>query len=74
MQWANHNQSLQLEEETKKKIVDRVEEKVASGSGTWIDWQYLTDAAQLLRKVNDNVNLQLISLLNIYCYCSVGTL
>lgn len=50
-QWANHNQSLQLEEETKKKIVDRVEEKVASGSGTWIDWQYLTDAVQLLRKV-----------------------
>ena len=54
MQWANHNQSLQLEEETKKKIVDRVEEKVAGGSGTWIDWQYLTDAAQLLRKVSEN--------------------
>ena len=50
-QWANHNQSLRLEEETKKKILDRVEEKVASCSGTWIDWQYLFDAVELLRKV-----------------------
>ena len=56
MQWANHNQSLQLEEETKKKLVDRVEEKVSSGSGTWIDWQYLTDAVQLLRKVSENLS------------------
>ncbi|XP_064401078.1 E3 ubiquitin-protein ligase ARIH2-like [Halichondria panicea] len=48
--WANHTESLRLEEETKRKIVDRIEEKVSSGCGTWIDWQYLIDAAELLRK------------------------
>ena len=73
MQWANHNQSLQLEEETKKKIVDRVEEKVASGSGTWIDWQYLTDAMQLLRKVDEILMIKKLRYFNI-CYYSVGTL
>ena len=26
------------------------QEKVMSGSGTWIDWQYLFDAAKLLAK------------------------
>ena len=52
MQWANHDQSLRLEEETKRKILNRIEEKVSSGSGTWIDWQYLMDAVQLLRKVS----------------------
>lgn len=36
---------------TKKKIVDRMEVKVAKGEGTWIDWQYLMDAVTLLRKV-----------------------
>ena len=51
IQWANHDQSLRLEEQTKKKIIDRMEEKVAKGSGTWIDWQYLLDAVELLRKV-----------------------
>jgi ariadne-2 len=51
MQWANHDRSLSLEEATQKKIVDRMEEKVASGDGTWIDWQYLLDAVSLLRKV-----------------------
>ena len=50
-QWANHGQSLCLEESTKKKIYDRIKEKVSAGSGTWIDWQYLHDAVALLRKV-----------------------
>ena len=50
-QWANHDQSLRLEEATKRKILDRIEEKVANSSGTWIDWQYLMDAVELLRKV-----------------------
>lgn len=61
-QWANHDQSLRLEEETKRKILNRIEEKVSSGSGTWIDWQYLMDAVQLLRKVYscNNVNTLLI--------------
>ena len=34
-----------------KKIKTRIEEKVMNNSGTWIDWQYLLDAAKLLRKV-----------------------
>ena len=50
-QWANHGQSLCLEESTKKKIYDRIKEKVSDGCGTWIDWQYLHDAVALLRKV-----------------------
>ena len=52
MQWANHTRSLSLEEETKKKILARMEEKVSKGEGTWIDWQYLLDAVALLRKVH----------------------
>lgn len=50
-QWANHGQSLCLEESTKKKIYDKIKEKVSEGYGTWIDWQYLHDAVALLRKV-----------------------
>jgi len=49
--WANHDQSLRLEETTKRRIQDRIEEKVTAGCGTWIDWQYLIDAVSLLRKV-----------------------
>ena len=30
--------------------VSVVQEKVMGGSGTWIDWQYLFDAAKLLAK------------------------
>jgi len=48
--WANHDQSLRLEETTKRRIQDRIEEKVTAGCGTWIDWQYLIDAVSLLRK------------------------
>ena len=40
-----------MEEVTKKSILDRIEEKVGDGAGTWIDWQYLLDAFTLLRKV-----------------------
>ena len=35
-----------------KKINERIEEKVTQGEGTWIDWQYLKDAATHLTKVN----------------------
>ena len=76
-QWANHDQSLRLEEETKKKILDRIDEKVASASGTWIDWQYLTDSVGLLRKVCGLLS----EATSIICYyllllllCSVGIL
>lgn len=48
--WANHDQSLKLEETTRQKIMARIEDRVSSNSGTWIDWQYLLDAADLLRK------------------------
>ncbi|XKL68467.1 hypothetical protein PGB90_003958 [Kerria lacca] len=48
--WQNHAKSLKLEEKTLEKIKDRINQKVMNGSGTWIDWQYLLDAAALLAK------------------------
>lgn len=48
--WENHSKSLQLEEQTLNRLTDRVNEKVNAGLGTWIDWQYLFDAAALLAK------------------------
>nr|XP_006811619.1 PREDICTED: protein ariadne-2-like [Saccoglossus kowalevskii] len=48
--WENHSKSLRLEEETFKKINQRIEDKVMKNAGTWIDWQYLLDAAALLAK------------------------
>lgn len=49
-QWENHSKSLKLEEETLAKIRERIQEKVMAGTGTWIDWQYLLDAAALLAR------------------------
>jgi ariadne-2 len=61
--WENHNKSLQLEQQLTEKIRKRIEDKVCPVStspnhtihdqvnaheGTWIDWQYLYDAATLL--------------------------
>lgn len=51
MQWENHRKSLELEKEMLKKINERIDEKVTQGEGTWIDWQYLKDAATHLTKV-----------------------
>jgi len=48
--WENHSRSLKLEAVTLEKIKNRIQEKVMSGSGTWIDWQYLFDSAKLLAK------------------------
>ncbi|KAK3587542.1 hypothetical protein CHS0354_004829 [Potamilus streckersoni] len=48
--WENHAKSLQLEEQTLHKITSRIHEKVMNNTGTWIDWQYLLDAAHLLKK------------------------
>jgi len=48
--WENHSRSLKLEAVTLEKIKNRITEKVMSGSGTWIDWQYLFDSAKLLAK------------------------
>ena len=50
-QWQNHHQSLLLEEQTRLKIQSHIETKVGDGEGTWIDWQYLLDGADLLRRV-----------------------
>ncbi|XP_022805726.1 E3 ubiquitin-protein ligase ARIH2-like [Stylophora pistillata] len=48
--WQNHADSLKREEETKRKINQKIQEKVNNNIGTWIDWQYLLDATQLLAK------------------------
>ncbi|XP_059481460.1 potential E3 ubiquitin-protein ligase ariadne-2 isoform X2 [Neocloeon triangulifer] len=49
--WENHSKSLKLEEQHLKKVTKKITGKVMnSGSGTWIDWQYLLDAAELLAK------------------------
>lgn len=48
--WENHAKSLRLEEQTLQKIRDRINEKVMANEGTWIDWQYLQNAAFLLAK------------------------
>ena len=48
--WNNHTQSALLEDETRQKIQDRIEKKVMQGQGTWIDWQYLLTACDLLSK------------------------
>jgi len=49
-QWENHSKSMKLEAQTLEKIRNRITEKVMSGSGTWIDWQYLLDASSLLAR------------------------
>ncbi|XP_054162341.1 potential E3 ubiquitin-protein ligase ariadne-2-like [Oppia nitens] len=48
--WDNHARSLRLEEQTLQRIKQRIHEKVMKNMGTWIDWQYLLDAATLLAK------------------------
>lgn len=48
--YENHSKSLELEEQTLQKITSRIQEKVMNNAGTWIDWQYLLDAATLLKK------------------------
>lgn len=51
MQWENHNKSLQLEAQTYQRIQEKIQERVMNNLGTWIDWQYLQNAAKLLAKV-----------------------
>lgn len=48
--WNNHMQSLKLEGKTLDKIRERINSKVMSNNGTWIDWQYLLNAADSLAK------------------------
>lgn len=42
---------MSLEEQTLERIKGRIDERVQMNAGTWIDWQYLIDAANLLQKV-----------------------
>ncbi|PSN52466.1 putative E3 ubiquitin-protein ligase ariadne-2 [Blattella germanica] len=46
--WENHSNSLKLEEQTLQNIKKKINHKVMNSTGTWIDWQYLLDAANLL--------------------------
>ena len=48
--WNNHSRSAELEKETRRKIEQRIEQKVMQSEGTWIDWQYLLTACDLLSK------------------------
>uniref|UniRef100_A0A0K0EH93 RBR-type E3 ubiquitin transferase n=1 Tax=Strongyloides stercoralis TaxID=6248 RepID=A0A0K0EH93_STRER len=48
--WDNHLKSLKLEEELRKKIKEKINEKINKNEGTWIDWQYLYEAAEVLTK------------------------
>uniref|UniRef100_A0A8C6SRD5 RBR-type E3 ubiquitin transferase n=1 Tax=Neogobius melanostomus TaxID=47308 RepID=A0A8C6SRD5_9GOBI len=48
--WENHNKSLQLEAQTYQRIQEKIHERVMNNLGTWIDWQYLHNAAKLLAK------------------------
>lgn len=52
LQWENHNKSLQLEAQTYQRIQEKIQERVMNNLGTWIDWQYLQNAAKLLAKVS----------------------
>ena len=52
LQWENHNKSLQLEAQTYQRIQEKIQERVMNNLGTWIDWQYLQNAAKLLAKVH----------------------
>uniref|UniRef100_A0A914EBJ1 RBR-type E3 ubiquitin transferase n=1 Tax=Acrobeloides nanus TaxID=290746 RepID=A0A914EBJ1_9BILA len=48
--FENHAKSLKMEEELRRKIKQKIDYKVSHHQGTWIDWQYLHDAASLLTK------------------------
>lgn len=48
--WANHDNSLRKEKDKMIEIAKQIEEKVKTKDGTWIDWQYLNKAGELLRR------------------------
>ena len=48
--YDNHSRSLKLEETTVAKIKAHIQGKVDRKEGTWIDWQYLLTATDLLLK------------------------
>lgn len=42
---------MQLEAQTYQRIQEKIHERVMNNLGTWIDWQYMQNAAKLLAKV-----------------------
>ena len=48
--WQNHTESQNLEAETRAKITSRIEHKVGENEGTWIDWECLLKACDLLEE------------------------
>lgn len=40
-----------MEAQTYQRIQEKIQERVMNNLGTWIDWQYLHNAAKLLAKV-----------------------
>jgi len=43
---------LKLEEQTRAKLVEKIEQNINAQNGTYIDWQYLEKAADSLAKVS----------------------
>ncbi|CAF5152988.1 unnamed protein product, partial [Rotaria sp. Silwood1] len=50
--WDNHQRSLKLEEQTRAKLLEKIEQNINAQNGTYIDWQYLEKSADSLAKVN----------------------
>lgn len=48
--WHNHDKSLKLEEELLQQLNEKIAAKVSEGQSSWIDWQYIVDAAKHLTK------------------------
>lgn len=48
--WDNHDKSPQLEQELLQQLNEKITAKVNEGKSSWIDWQFLLDAARQLTK------------------------
>ena len=66
--WENHSRSMKLEAVTLETIKNWITEKVMSRCGTWIDWQYLFDAAKLLAKCRYVVQNWKLTLARIFIF------
>ncbi|CAF2656124.1 unnamed protein product [Rotaria sp. Silwood2] len=50
--WDNHQRSLKLEEQTRAKLLEKIEQNINAQNETYIDWQCLEKAADSLAKVS----------------------
>jgi ariadne-2 len=48
--WDNHDTSLKLEEKNLEQINEKISMKVNEGKSSWIDWQFIVEAAAQLTK------------------------